>query len=145
MTVLEGSCVCGGITYTSTAGPQPFDYCYCTICQQTSGSPFMAFVGVPRDALSWKGKVSEYRSSDIATRLFCSTCSGALGMQYDCYPNKTHIAAGSLKTMNCDPPGLAMHLFVKSKPAWYEIPDDGVDRHDEFPEEFLQALRSHEG
>ena len=135
--------MCGDVTYTSTAEAQHLDYCYCTMCQQTSGSPFMAFIGVAKDTLNWKGILTGYRSSDMAMRLFCSKCGSALGMQYDCYPGKTHVAAGTIKQMKCAPPTLAMHLFVRSKPVWYRIPDDGVARHDAFDQSFMDVLNSY--
>ena len=33
-------------------------------------------------------------------------------------------------------PKVGCHLWMSSKPEWYTIPEDGVERCDEFPEEF---------
>lgn len=57
-------------------------------------------------------------------------------MQYACYPDKTHIAAATVTRTDFEIPKVGCHIFVKSKPAWHQIADDGVPRYDEFDEEF---------
>ena len=65
-----------------------------------------------------------------------------MSIQYDCYPEKTHVAAGTIVT---GPekglmPKVGLHLWVKECPKWYMIPDDGVERVMEFDKEFLEVL-----
>lgn len=70
-----------------------------------------------------------------------------MSMQYDCYPEKTHVAAGSviedvegvMKSLKAGD-----HIFVADKPAWYTIPEDGVERYDGFDQSFLDRQRRYE-
>jgi len=62
-----------------------------------------------------------------------------MAIQYDFYPNKTHVAAGTV-TVGADViPEVCMHLWLKKAPRWYRVPEDGVPRYEEFPEEFEEA------
>jgi len=65
-------------------------------------------------------------------------------MQYDCYPEKTHIAAGLVTQGGELIPKVCMHIFVRSKPTWYNIPEDGIPRYDEFDEEFWDVLKRYQ-
>lgn len=67
-------------------------------------------------------------------------------MQYDCYPDKTHLAAGGVVEGADALPKVGCHIWVKRKPAWYEIPDEGrgVPRWEEFDEEFEAVRRGWE-
>jgi len=67
-------------------------------------------------------------------------------MQYDCYPDKTHLAAGGVVEGAEALPKVGCHIWVKRKPAWYEIPDEGrrVPRWEEFDEEFEAVRRDWE-
>ncbi|KXT07582.1 hypothetical protein AC578_10219 [Pseudocercospora eumusae] len=70
-----------------------------------------------------------------------------MSMQYDCYPEKTHVAAGSVVE---DVHGVMKsfkagdHIFVADKPAWYTIPEDGVKRYDGFDQCFLDRQKRYE-
>ncbi|KAF2092963.1 hypothetical protein NA57DRAFT_62064 [Rhizodiscina lignyota] len=139
--IIKGRCACGEVTFQSSGFPQHLDFCYCTTCQQVTGAPFGAWTGIKRDTIVWEGPTAKYRVSNIATRSLCVQCGGTLVIQYDCYPNKTHVAAGTITKGSELLPKVGMHIFVKSKPAWYSIPDDGLPRYEEFDEEFLGVLK----
>ena len=66
-----------------------------------------------------------------------------MAIQYDFYPNKTHIAAGTATEGADTIPEVCMHLYLKKAPRWYQIPEDGVTRYDEFPEDFMAAWAKH--
>lgn len=53
-------------------------------------------------------------------------------MQYHCYPDKTHVAAGSVVQGSETLPKVGCHIWIKRKPIWFEIPEDGVERWQEF-------------
>ena len=57
-------------------------------------------------------------------------------MQYECYPEKTHVAVTTVEKSDWEMPNLGVHIFVKSKPEWYQIPADGLKRYQEFDAEF---------
>lgn len=147
---LTGTCACGLTTYTSTTPPLHLDYCYCLTCQRTSGAPFLPFIGLPISSLTWSGaspsswrpKLDDGKTS-IATRYFCGACGSSLSMQYDCYPDKVHVAAGTVVEGREKLPATATHIFVKRKPGWYRIPEDGGGRWEEFDPAFEEVLRRH--
>jgi hypothetical protein len=65
-------------------------------------------------------------------------------MEYDFYPDKTYLAAGTA-TKGADAiPAVGMHIYLKRAPPWYRIPEDGVARYDEFPEGLGEALKKHQ-
>ena len=59
-------------------------------------------------------------------------------MQYDDYPEKTYVAAGSIVESAWELPGASSHMFVRSKPGWFVIGDDGVERWELWAEEFVR-------
>jgi len=67
-----------------------------------------------------------------------------MAIQYDFYPDKTHLAAGTATKGADKIPKVCMHLYLKKAPCWYQIPDDGVPRYDEFPEDFKEAWTKHQ-
>ena len=77
---------------------------------------------------------------DLAFRTCCSNCGSALTMQYHCYPSKTHVAVGSVVEGTDSLPKVGMHIWVRRAPAWYSIPQDGVERWDEFDPQFDKVL-----
>lgn len=137
---LSGSCACGAVSYTSTQNATHLDMCYCKPCQQISGAPVVGWMGIAKDALAWNGPIGSIRLSSFATREFCQRCGGTLTMKYDCYPGKTHVAAAILTRSAWEPPKIGTHIFVASKPAWYQIPDDGVPRWDGFDDDFARTF-----
>jgi len=147
---LTGTCACSATTYTSTTLPQHLDCCYCLTCQRTSGAPFGPWLGIPVHALTWSGaEPKSWRptlddgNTSISTRLFCGACGSCLSMQYDFYPHKVHVAAGTVVEGRDGLPRVGTHIWVKRRPEWYEIPDDGGERWEEFDAEFEELMRKH--
>jgi hypothetical protein len=48
---LDGSCLCGSVTYTCDADPIASANCHCRDCQKASGAPFTTNVIVPEDSV----------------------------------------------------------------------------------------------
>lgn len=142
---MEGRCGCGQTTWKSTSIATHLDFCYCTQCQQVTGSAFGTWMGIDKKSITWDGSPAKYRISELATRSLCVQCGGTLNIQYECYPGKTHVAAGTLtKGADLLPKQPSCHIFVRSKPVWYTIPDDGVPKWEEFDDEFKQTLHRYE-
>lgn len=138
--LLTGTCACHAVTYRSTAPAENLDFCYCQQDQRLSGAPFIAWFGVDRHQVTWSGPITTYTLSDIATRSCCAKCGSVLTIQYHCYPDKTHVAAGTIVRSDWEVPRHGMHSFVKYKPSWYEIPDDGVGRWEHFDPVFDEVF-----
>lgn len=96
----------------------------------------MAWTGIPKASLTWQGPISEFQASSLAARSFCSRCGSNLTIQYDCYPDKTHVAVATVVKSDWEMSKVGVHIFVKSRPQWYQIPADGLQRCPEFDPEF---------
>ena len=117
-----GGCLCGGVRYRLTGPLRPVVYCHCGQCRRTSGH-FVAATAVAKDALEViSGESLEwFRSSDSASRGFCSRCGSSLFWQPR---HKEHVSimAGTLD----ESIGLeaAEHIYVGDKGDYYELIDD---------------------
>ena len=81
---LSGGCQCGRVRYALSAAPHDVSVCHCRMCQKAVGGPFAALALVHADELTWtRGTPGEFRSSTIATRLFCSDCGTPLAYVND--------------------------------------------------------------
>lgn len=60
-------------------------------------------------------------------------------MLYDHYPEKPWVAAGTVTSGEESFPKAGSHMFVSSKPSWYQIADDGVRRCEGFDDAFVEA------
>lgn len=118
----SGGCFCGAVRY-DVAGPlRGVVHCHCSQCAKLNGNfgshskALRAHLQIIRDeGLAW------YQISPDARRGFCGKCGSALFWDQT-GQNAVGIIAGSI-----DPPtGLTTigHIFVDSKPDFYEIADD---------------------
>jgi hypothetical protein len=132
--MIRGSCLCGGVTFEMDRAVGPFELCHCSRCRKTSGSAFVAGLGVRRDEfrfLSGRELVRTYeapilRSPPAYRVCFCSRCGS-------CVPDPNpesewfEIAAGLLD----DDPQIRpdKHIYVDFKAPWFGI-DDVLPRFD---------------
>lgn len=117
-----GGCLCGDVRYEVRGPLRDVVNCHCSMCQRLHGNfgPHTKARKVnititKDDGLRW------YKTSDIAKRGFCGTCSSSLFWEpFDL--DATGIIAGSLD----EPTGLRTigHIFVGEKPDFYEINDE---------------------
>lgn len=118
----SGSCLCGAVRFTVSAPLKEADACHCSQCRKQSGH-YWASTNIDRDTLSLEGedKLTWYKSSDHATRGFCSVCGAALFWQAKSKPKRLAIAMGAF-----DKPTetkLGIHIFVADKGDYYDIAD----------------------
>lgn len=140
--MFRGSCACGNIQYTSTALPDVLVNCNCSQCRKISGAPYLTFAAVPVKSLSWSTPPSAFRFSDIAQRGFCPLCGSSLTMAYHCQPERISVAAGTIDetSVHGNLPKPSMHIFLKEKAGWFQLPEDGLDRWEEFSTPFQEKL-----
>ena len=53
---LDGSCLCGNVTYTCDADPIASANCHCRDCQSSSGAAFSTVAMVPADSIEIRGE-----------------------------------------------------------------------------------------
>lgn len=129
VTTLNGSCLCGGVTFEVTGNLRDVVACHCTQCRKTSGH-HVAATACDDDDLKFNklDTLAWYRSSDIAERGFCSRCGSSLFYR-PLQGHMTSIGAGSLD----GPTGLRLsgHIHCASKGDYYEITDGTEQRAEE--------------
>ena len=139
----SGKCACGRISFEATTKALSVTWCYCITCQRQSGSPFLPFTDFDKDSISWTQEPEVWASSDIGERYFCKQCGSTIGMRYFFEPDRFGITVGLLdggKQLELRP---SAHIYLKDKPAWFDVPDDGARRWQEFNMEFTERIEQH--
>lgn len=118
--MLNGSCLCGAVTFSAKAATRDPAACHCTQCRKQSGHHW-ASVQVMDADLTITGTPTWYASSPTAKRGFCPNCGSFLFWKGDADPD-TGISLGALD----GPTGLHLkrHIFTADKGDYYTIPDN---------------------
>ena len=116
--MMQGSCLCGEITFQAEAAAREPAACHCTQCRKQSGHHW-ASVQVMDSALKMNGTPRWYISSPGVRRGFCPTCGSFLFWKSDADPD-TGVSLGAID----GPTGLHLtrHIFVADKGDYYDIP-----------------------
>jgi hypothetical protein len=81
---LTGGCQCGRVRFATSVVPDDISVCHCRMCQKSVGGPFIALALVQSDQIEWtRGRPASFRSSSIATRLYCADCGTPLAYTAD--------------------------------------------------------------
>lgn len=117
--MLNGSCLCGAVTFSAAAVSRPPAACHCTQCRKQSGHHW-ASVQVLDSALTITGEPRWYASSETGQRGFCSTCGSFLF-----WKGKGDVDTGISLGAVDGPTGLKLerHIFIRHKGDYYDIPD----------------------
>ena len=118
--MLNGSCLCGAVTFQAVAAARPPAACHCSQCRKQSGHHW-ASVQVMDADLTVTGTVRWYASSAMAKRGFCPTCGAFLFWKSDADPD-TGVSLGAID----GPSGLRLtrHIFTADKGDYYDIPSE---------------------
>jgi hypothetical protein len=125
MARLEGSCLCGNVTYSCDAEPLATAVCHCTDCQKQSGTAFSIIVAVPRDALRIEGdSLSTFTTVGTDTgkdtaRQFCRACGSPIVSIGEAMPQLAFIKAGTLDDTSWLEP--QMHVWSDSAQPWVPL------------------------
>lgn len=135
--MVQGSCLCGQITYEVELTPNKIFNCHCSYCRKAHGAAFVTVALAKGDTLKiTKGaeKLKEHQNEIGGFRAFCSDCGTRL-MNYA--PDKTLYLSVSLSTVDTaiDIKPIA-HVNVESKAAWHE-PYAGIPSFQALPENIL--------
>ncbi len=120
MKVLKGSCLCGAVTFETTADPQGVSMCHCRQCRKQSGGIWSSAYVAFRD-LQIRGDVQWFAASDAANRGSCPRCSSFLFWKaHD--ENTISFSLGAVD----GPTGLTLekHIFTADKGDYYTLADD---------------------
>jgi hypothetical protein len=79
--MINGSCLCGAVTYEAEELAGPVVHCHCRTCQKAHSAAFATTARVAREAFRWtRGaeSLSAYPSSPGKLRRFCSQCGSQM-------------------------------------------------------------------
>jgi len=123
MARIEGSCLCGKISYSASADPVFTGVCHCKNCQKSTGSAFGVVVGVPKAALTVRGapKIFEVKgdSGSMVEYHFCPDCGSAVMTSAAMMPDLILIAAGTLDDSSWVRP--TNQIFCESAQPWVKL------------------------
>ena len=137
---IEGSCACGKIKYNGSETPTSMTNCHCRQCQKLAGAPYLTWAAVNKTSLSWNAPPTLLKLSAIAERTFCGDCGSSMTLQYYFQPERLSIAAGTIDRCRTLLPPPREHIFLAEQASWFKLPEDGLDRFDEFTPPFQGKL-----
>ena len=112
--ILTGGCQCGAVRYRFDAVPSGTHLCHCRMCQKASGGPFAAAVLTSSFTVT-RGKLSVFKSSEIAERGFCARCGTPI--TYRSLPGSfVTVTLGSLDNPNAVVP--VTQYGTESRVSW---------------------------
>ena len=133
---LEGHCLCGSITYVSTAEPVLTGVCHCTDCQRQTGSAGSIVVAVPTNSLEVRGDTLKTYATigdehgTKTNRQFCSECGSPIVSRIDAMPDLVFIKAGTLDDTSWLNP--TAEFFRRSAQPW-DTPMAGATQYEGGP------------
>ena len=126
MSVVRGSCLCGGVAFEMTGKPMRVAHCHCSRCRKARGTANATNLAVPLDGVRF------IRGEDLLTKfkvpdakffghVFCKVCGSSMP-RFDEGRGFAVIPMGAFD----DDPGVRpeVHIFVDSKAPWDVITDD---------------------
>ena len=131
---INGSCLCGAISYELTGNLGIFQYCHCSRCRKFTGSAFGANMIVRPDQFKWlKGieLVGRYEVAEAKyfATCFCQKCGSSLPWETK-GGRSVVIPAG---TLDSSPDVKPTHrLFCDSEPEWFEE-TNALERFEQMP------------
>lgn len=141
--MVQGSCLCGGVTFEIERAEGPFELCHCSRCRKSSGSAFVAGLGVRVEdfrLISGRELISRFVLPVRETppgygRFFCRRCGCAVP---DPEPSGEwfEVPAGLLD----GEPGVSpdRHIYVDGAARWSEE----LDRLPRLTKSEIRALRA---
>jgi hypothetical protein len=122
---LDGSCLCGKVTYACEEEPLASAICHCTECQKQSGTAFSMIVVAPRNALTIEGEslgsvmTVGTDSGNKTERRFCRECGSPIVSLSEGSPELAFIKAGTLDDKSWFEP--QMHVWCDSAQPWVPL------------------------
>ena len=129
---VQGSCLCGGVTFEVALPFRRANHCHCSRCRKHSGTFGLTQGRVARSQfrlLSGDELIRVFAPAGGKVKAFCIECGSSLfGGDW---PDGDEISV-RLGSLDGDP-GIRpqYHSFVGSRAAWDALPQDGLPRYEE--------------
>lgn len=118
-----GQCLCGAVTFTTSAESLWCSHCHCSMCQLAHGAAFVTWVGYPDDSVELKeDNLNWYQSSKEGQRGFCKTCGTSLFFRSSKWQGELHIARALIAGEIDRQP--ERHAYYDAHVPWVSTDDD---------------------
>src|SRR5262245_52098120 len=111
---IEGGCHCGRVSYEAEADPDKAGICHCTDCQNLSGSPYVAFIPVPKEGFKLRGQPKLYvktaASGNRRAQAVCPECGSRMRAAAETDPQAVTLRLGG--------GGLRAHVAREAPGGW---------------------------
>jgi hypothetical protein len=121
---IQGSCLCGDISYSYGGDITEIAMCHCQQCRKAQGSAFATNMVINEEAFTMtddNARLKKFESSADKIRAFCSACGSPLYSYRKSDPGKLRLRIGTLDTKIDQRANY--HAFYASKAEWYEAND----------------------
>lgn len=134
-----GGCLCGALKFEANGDPMDVAHCHCINCRKMSGAAFATFVVYSPEDWKWlEGEPATYAATEDLVRAYCKNCGSPVSSWRNSERDKWIIAwAGALDQAEKLEP--LHHIFAKNELPWLHM-EDGLQRHQMFPEDVLSKL-----
>ena len=116
----SGRCLCGAVTFESSADPQVVLHCCCKDCRRSSGTGHCTHIAIPEAAFAVTGDVTFYAhqadSGNTIRKGFCGKCGSPVYSTNSGYPRAVFPRASVLDDPEAVQP--QMVVFASRKLSW---------------------------
>ncbi len=120
---IQGTCLCGRVTYDASGEAVFPGVCHCQNCQKGSGSAFSTVMAVPAADLPLTGPLTTFQlvgdSGNTVTRQFCAVCGSPVTTETAMMPGITMITVGTLNDPGWVKP--SVQIYCDSAQPWVEL------------------------
>ena len=128
--MIQGSCLCGNVTFEVEELDGPIGHCHCRTCRKAHSAAFATTARVLRTHFHWRSGQdtrSSFESSPGKHRHFCSRCGSQLMAEWSDQPSVI-LRMGAVDTdPGSSPQG---HIWVSDQVPWLSY-GDGLPRYSE--------------
>ena len=119
---IHGSCLCGAVSYESSAEPLFQGFCQCADCNK-AGCGHYAAMGLPEDSVMIRGEYKTFgKTGDSGKKIyrhFCGNCGGLVFDKGDAFPGITIVNASLLDDPSLFKPSHV--VYTKSALPWDHV------------------------
>ena len=147
--LLKGSCQCKSIKYELLEYPCDIQHCYCSMCRKMHGSPIASWCPMKECDIRWisRNNLTTYKSSNGASRQFCSKCGANVCLKYSFQQDIIWITPSLFDENNNDnndsdrdkndkndqewhwsDNARILHLFCSDGSRWFSIQSDSTPK-----------------
>lgn len=117
---MEGRCLCGAVGLRAPPSTH-VEVCHCGMCRRWGGGPMMVVHCGPELEIDGETSVSQFDSSDWATRGFCRQCGTHL--YYHLKPANVYVLPVGLFQGQADFV-FTEQIYIDSKPDFYQFANE---------------------